>query len=41
MSLSINFLKPDFVIDSAGTVLEQTSFEAPLPSFDYISEDVK
>lgn len=41
MSLSINFLKPDMVIDSAGTVLEQTKFEAPLPSFDYISEDVK
>lgn len=41
MSLTINFLKPDMVIDSAGTVLEQTSFESPLPSFDFISEDTK
>ena len=41
MSLSINFLKPDFVIDSQGTVLESTSYEAPLPSFDYISEDAE
>lgn len=41
MSLSINFLKPDLVIDSQGTVLEQTQLEAPLPSFDYISEEVK
>jgi hypothetical protein len=37
MSLTINFLKPDMVIDSEGTVLEQTTHDSPLPSVDFIS----
>ena len=41
MTLTINFLKPDMVIDSEGTVLDQTSNEAPVPTVDFISEDVK
>ena len=40
MTLSLTFLKPDLVIDSEGTVLETTTAEAPLPSFDYIPETV-
>lgn len=40
MSLSLTFKKPDLVIDSAGTVLDTTSVEAPLPQYDFISEDV-
>jgi hypothetical protein len=34
-------LKPDLVQDSAGTVLDQTTSEAPMPLVDYISDDVK
>lgn len=41
MSFTINFLKPDLVIDSEGTVLEQTTNEAPLPEVDFISQDAK
>ena len=40
MSLTLTFKKPDLVIDSAGTVLETTTVEAPLPEYDYIPEDV-
>ena len=38
MSLSLVFLKPDLVVDSEGTVMEDTTIEAPLPTYDYISE---
>jgi len=41
LSFTINFLKPDMVIDSEGTVLDQTTSEAPLPVVDYISDDVR
>ncbi len=41
MTLSINFLQPDQVIDSQGTVLEQTTGEAPVPTVDFISSDVQ
>lgn len=41
MSLSLDFLKPDLVIDSEGTVMEETSVDAPLPTYDYISEEVQ
>ena len=40
MTLTLTFLKPDLVIDSEGTVLEVTTLETPLPSFDFISEEV-
>lgn len=41
LSFTINFLKPDMVIDSEGTVLDQTTSEAPLPVVDYISDEVR
>ena len=41
MSLSLVFLKPDLVIDSEGTVIEDTTIEVPLPSYDYIDPEVK
>jgi hypothetical protein len=36
MSLQLTFLQPDLVIDSLGTVLDTTTYVAPLPSYDYI-----
>jgi hypothetical protein len=41
MSLELTFLKPDFVIDSKGTVLETTTINTPMPSYDYIPETTK
>jgi hypothetical protein len=40
MSLSVTFLRPDMVIDSGGTTLSQTTSQAPLPTYDYISPTV-
>jgi hypothetical protein len=40
MSLQLTFLQPDMVIDSLGTVLETTTYVAPLPSYDYISPNI-
>ena len=37
MSLSLNFINPSLVIDSEGTIIEDTSIDAPLPTYDYIS----
>lgn len=40
MSLSLTFLDPGLVIDSLGTIIEETTTEAALPSYDYLSEDM-
>ena len=39
LSLSLNFLNPGMVLDSLGTIMEETVITAPLPSYDLISED--
>lgn len=41
LSLSLTFTNPALVIDSQGGVLTTTTTNAPLPTFDYISPEVK
>ncbi len=41
MTLSLIFLNPNLVIDSQGTIITDTTITAPLPTYDYISPEVK
>ncbi len=41
MSLSLTFIDPSLVIDSAGATLSATTITAPLPTFDYIPPSVQ
>lgn len=41
MTLSLTFINPSLVIDSLGTIISGTTIVSPLPSYDYISPEVK
>lgn len=41
LSLSLTFINPALVIDSAGSTLSTTTIDAPLPTYDYISPEAK
>jgi hypothetical protein len=41
LSLSLTFINPALVIDSAGSTLSTTTIDAPLPTFDYIPPAAK
>lgn len=40
LSLTLTFINPSLVIDSAGSTLSTTTITSPLPTYDYIDPSV-